>query len=303
MTANPIYPLHPDSVRAISRYSRALERRGLRPRSIDRFGAYANLFARWLGDERSLFEATQEDVERHLDRRGGRHGSGLSARTRYGNISALHVFYGWAIEEELTTEDPTARIRRPKMRRTLPRPIADEDLALALDHADPEMRAILLLAAYQGLRCQEIAGLDRSDVIDSAHPPKLRVMQGKGGHERVVPLHPAVLEALLGLPMRSKGAVIRQPYGTPYKPPRMSQKIREHLVGLGIDATAHQLRHWFGSEVYNASRDIRLTQELMGHQSPQTTAGYVSISVLDAAATVQGLGVARSPREEVATDA
>jgi integrase len=69
----------------------------------------------------------------------------------------------------------------------------------------------------------------------------------------------------------------------------MSREIREFLGNLGIDATAHQLRHWFGTNIYAASRDIRLTQELMGHASPITTAGYVAWAVLDAEETVFGL--------------
>ena len=53
---------------------------------------------------------------------------------------------------------------------------------------------------------------------------------------------------------------------------------------MGINATAHQLRHWFASEVHGACHDIRVTQELLGHSDPSTPAGYISYSAIDAAA-------------------
>ncbi len=51
-----------------------------------------------------------------------------------------------------------------------------------------------------------------------------------------------------------------------------------HFAELGIDGRAHALRHRFGTETYRASRDIRVVQELLGHASPQTTAGYAAYS-------------------------
>ena len=64
---------------------------------------------------------------------------------------------------------------------------------------------MLSLAAYAGLRCQEIAGLDREDVLEAKG--LLRVVKGKGGVERIVPLHPEALAALRCLPMPRSGAL------------------------------------------------------------------------------------------------
>ena len=56
-------------------------------------------------------------------------------------------------------------------------------------------------------------------------------------------------------------------------------KSRSTLVACGIQASAHQLRHWFATEVYEKSgNDLRLTQELLGHASPATTAIYTKWS-------------------------
>jgi integrase/recombinase XerC len=71
--------------------------------------------------------------------------------------------------------------------------------------------------------------------------------------------------------------------------------MRQYLAGLGIDATGHQLRHWFGTGIYAATHDIRLTQELLGHQSPNTTAGYVAWAAVDAGPAVASLTTRSTP--------
>ena len=283
-------PTNAESVAAIRRYTRDLERAGLRPRSIVCMDGRLRSFAASLG-ERSMFEAKVEDVEDYCDSRRGRGGRYIDSRTRYHILSTLHGFYVWAINEEMTVQDPTVRIRRPRMRRVLPRPIRDEDLALALQEAPPELRAMILLGAYQGLRCQEIAGLERSDVFETSEPPLLRVLAGKGGYERVVPLHPEVMEALRCVPLPRSGPIFRRQHGSPHTAVTVSQTLRKYFAELNIDATAHQLRHWFGTRAYAASRDIRMTQELMGHASPNTTAGYVAVAVVDAREAVESITV------------
>jgi integrase/recombinase XerC len=60
---------------------------------------------------------------------------------------------------------------------------------------------------------------------------------------------------------------------------------------MGINATAHQLRHWIGTEIYSATHDIRVTQELLGHSDPSTTAGYIAYSHVAAAAAVGSLRI------------
>ena len=75
----------------------------------------------------------------------------------------------------------------------------------------------------------------------------------------------------------------------------MSATVRTYLrQDCGIDATAHQLRHYFATEVYASSKDIRVTQELLGHSSPSTTANYVAFSHVDAAAAVASLSLLRT---------
>ncbi len=294
----PLPSISPDHQQLLARYRLNMERRYLTARSVRGLQIKLHALARGLeAEEKTLFEATKEDVELFLDRRRWR-GRKMQARTRYYWISAIHGFYVWAISEELTETDPTAAILRPKMRRVLPRPIDSDALHDAIEGARPQMKAMLLLAAFAGLRCQEIAGLERDDIIEAKS--RIRVRHGKGAKERIVPLHPQILEALRLLPMPQSGRVFIRPQGGTHTPETMSIGIRDYLrQDCGIDATGHQLRHYFATEVYAFSKDIRVTQELLGHANPATTAGYVAYSHVDAAAAVGSLGFGSQDREAI----
>src|SRR5664280_310297 len=220
------------------------ERRGLLPTSIEKRDGQLQIFSRYL-EPRSLLDAQREDVEQFLDSRN------IGARTRYAWLSHLHNFYDWTLREDIGTSDPTVRIIRPKMRRSLPRPAATDQLVAALRVADPMRRCWLLLAAYMGLRCQEIAGIRREDILQDEG--LLRVVKGKGGVERMIPIHPEVMAALLALPMPGVGWVFQRPGGGPWPPPRLSQRFNKFLREAGVNGTAHTLRHWFGSNLYAQS--------------------------------------------------
>lgn len=260
-------------------------RRGLRPSSISARHYVVTRFLRWIAP-RSADEATQDDVQAYLDSRR------LAPRSRYTNISHLHAFYVWGMNAELLAHDPTARIVRPRLRQGLPRPIADADLMMAFEAADARMRSWLCLAAYEGLRCQEIAGIERQDVLDTQSPPLLIVSHGKGGQQRVLPLNAETELALRSYGMPRAGRLYLLDNGRPITPTRVSQLINRFLHGLGIDSTAHTLRHWFGTRVYaDTGHDLLATQQFLGHASPVTTSVYARFSFGEAAHAVRGLSV------------
>lgn len=250
-------------------------RNGLRPNSIEKRDNALTVFARSLG-ERSLLEVDRKTIDLFLDARRGIDGGPIVPATRYSWLSHLSSFYLWAIREEIGTVDPTAQIRRPKVNKGLPRPAPDDELRRALEVANPRERCWLLLASLMGLRCQEIAGIRREDVVDAQG--QLMIAKGKGGKERMVPLHPDVLAALRGLPMPRAGWVFTRPRGGPYSPSHLSQEFNKFLRRPNGDrhAKAHQLRHWFGTSFYAQTHDIRMTQAMLGHQNPATTAIYTA---------------------------
>jgi len=238
-----------------------------------------------------IFDATPAMIDRCLDARR------LCARSRYTWLAGLHVFYQWAIRDGRTDTDPTTAMVRPRLRRTLPRPVTTVELARAIESAEPVMRCWLVLAAYQGLRCQEIAGMRRSHVRFAEG--LLIVQKGKGEKERIMPLHQEVRRAIMALPILDDDRLYSGVYGGHFSPNHVSQMISRYLGRIGVRATAHQLRHWFATELYRESgHDIRMVQELMGHESPITTAVYTDWTRPSAAAAVRALGANR--RQNVA---
>ena len=281
-------PISDEHAELLRRYRQHQERRMLLDSSIEHTRTRLRAFARWI-EPGGMLDATRADVETFLDKRRTHDGRKLNSRTRYYWIAHLHTFYEWALTEGLTEADPTVSIRRPRQRRVLPRPIGTEDLELAIRTAPSQMRAMLSLAAFAGLRVQEIAGLERDDVIEAKG--LVRVRHGKGAKERIVPAHPDVLEALRGLPMPKTGYLFTRPRGGRFTPNRLSVVIARYLREHGIDATAHRCRHWFATETYAHGHDIRVVQELLGHSDPSTTAGYVAYSHVDATAAVHSLSL------------
>lgn len=243
-----------------------MERRNLSRSTIKKRRDVFAAVMRDLGDPRTL---TTEQLERYLD------GRKLAPRTRYGWISHLHSFYAWAHVRGYLPSDPTAVMARPRLDQLLPRPIHDDDLALALDMAPPMMRAWLTLMAYGGLRCAEVAGMERANVLDTHG--SLRVL-GKGRKERIVPMHRLVLDSLRAYGMARNGHLFLRDDMTPFPAQRVSRRVAVYFDELGIDATAHQLRHWFGTMIQAQCGDLRVTQELLGHASPSTSAGYAAFS-------------------------
>ena len=259
-----------DVEEAIMAYLRDLRRANLARATIVRRRSCLFTLRQWIAP-RSFAECTSDDISLMLDTRR------VSPRTRYHWISHLHCFFEWGVTHGHLPRDPTATIIRPHLPKLLPRPILDADLQMALLCSQPTMRCWLVVAALGGLRCAEIAGLDAADVLV---PQGLIRVYGKGSKERMVPLHVDVVDAMRVAAVPKRGPL------WDVTPGHVSAQIAAHLRGLDIDATAHQLRHWYGTKVYMDSKDLRLVQELMGHASPVTTAGYAAFDQSSAAAVV-----------------
>lgn len=266
----------------IQAHQRDQHRRGLGPLTIDARARMVRLFGGWLGDL-DVLAASTEDVEAFLDARK------IGPKARYTYLSNLHVFYAWAVHAGRAETDPTADIIRPKVHPGFPRPIADADLDQALTMAGAETRLILALAAFEGMRCCEIARLVREDVHDDREPPVI-IARGKGDKPRVIPLHPDVAAALVRLPAPRKWPILRSETGRPLPSWKVSATGNGFLHGIGLDATMHQLRHWFGTSLYSTSgRDLLMVKELMGHSSMTTTTIYAAYDRANAPEAVTAL--------------
>jgi integrase/recombinase XerC len=208
-------------------------------------------------------------------------------------VSHVSQFYRWAVAQGLLGGSPAAALPAPRRARRLPRPIDEEGLALALAAAPPRIRPWLVLAGWAGLRAIEIARLRRENVLDTWAPPVLLIASDatKGHAERLVPLSRFVIRELQPvLPRRGWAFPRFDGRPGPNTPATVSHLANEHLHECGIAATLHQLRHRFATQAYQAAGgDLRLVQELLGHATPVSTAGYAAYDQAAAAAAVEAI--------------
>jgi integrase/recombinase XerC len=209
---------------------------------------------------------------------------------RYRSVSAVHVrqFFAWATASGLTRDNPAGVLVPVRLARPLPHPIGEADLDMAINCAPDRIRPWLVLAAYAGLRAGEIARLMRSQVRDNDDPAVL-VVSGKGSKERIVPMSQRVLMELRAAGLPSRGYVFGRRDGRAgaNSPARISHLCNDYLHSLGVTEPLHGCRHRFGSSLYRVSLDLRMTQEIMGHESPATTSGYVAWSRMAAVEAVE----------------
>jgi integrase/recombinase XerC len=206
-------------------------------------------------------------------------------------LSVLRGFFRFLDRRGLVRNAALAVVRTPKLPRSVPKPLsvgeAESTLAAA---ADPERQpwiakrdwALLTLLYGCGLRLSEALGLTRGEAPLAAGSLTIR---GKGGKERVVPVLPAVAEAIAAyLALCPYRLAANEPLfvgarGGPLHP-RLVQGTMQHLravLGLAETATPHALRHSFATHLLAGGGDLRAIQELLGHASLSTTQRYTAV--------------------------
>lgn len=215
--------------------------------------------------------------------------AGRAAETRRAYACHIRAFYRWLRVAERIESDPAAVLTLPLVPRHLPRPIDEQDLAVAIILAPPKVGAMLTLGAWAGLRCCEIAGLEWSDLRRESGDTYLHVRKGKGRKERTVEIGRVVIQALQAYGTKKRGPVFLGNDGAQITANAVSRAINRHLARHDIEATAHQLRHRYGTVGYQLSKDLRMLQEQMGHASADSTAIYTRPSAKAAAAMVAAM--------------
>jgi integrase/recombinase XerC len=199
-----------------------------------------------------------------------------SQETYYGALASFYA-RSFDVDDPWLGGDNPMRYMPPKPRapRGIARPIEHEQLRRILTEAIEPYRLWSLIAAYQGLRCCEIAGLDREHITQE----RLLVVRGKGGKPRWHDTDPAVWEAVRDLP---PGPIAIDPR-TGERADRKYISIRSAVYfrrRLGMPGVAlHRMRHWLGVTVQAAYRDARVTQEILGHASLQSTQIYTQATL------------------------
>jgi site-specific recombinase XerD len=240
----------------------------------------------WLAKQqppKTLGTATEDDLaawQRSISR--------MSANTIATYVGHAAGYYRWLAKYH-HLPDVSGLLMQPSIPKGLPRPIADQDLHDLLHLADGTVLRTLLLAAFCGARVGEVARLQRHDIREDDDPPTV-VFHGKGQKMRAVRMPSGLGQQLraAGLPMR--GNIVLSPStGQPYSPNRLGQVVNSFMHDQGVAATIHSARHWYGTNIYRITKDIRLVQTMLGHASPATTAIYTAFDPPNADEMVAGL--------------
>ena len=218
----------------------------------------------------------------------------LSHKSTARALSSLRGFYKFLANRHNIENDAIGLISSPKVPRKLSKAIDVTDVEhmhdaiSAIDKSEPWIAArdwaLVMLLFGCGLRISEALGLTNSDV--RGRPDSLRIL-GKGSKERIVPMLPAVLDAIEKYTrIRPFGngandALFRSVRGLPMSP-RMAEKVVEklrHYLQLPDYVTPHALRHTFATAMLAGGADLRSLQELLGHSSLSTTQLYTKVNM------------------------
>jgi integrase/recombinase XerD len=279
------------SLAAIDRFLDAVwMERGLSPNTLSAYRADLTALDRWLTSRgSSVTAAKRADILGFI---AWRVEQGARPRSTARQLSSFRRFYRFQVRDVGLKEDPTAQIAMPKIGRSLPKSLTEEEVEALL--AAPEIedplghrdRTMLEVLYATGLRVSELVNLKSSQV--NVNQGVLRIV-GKGDRERLIPLgeeavrwaqkfsHGPRLEILLErqteflFPTRRGDRMTRQAFWHIIK--RYAQK-----AGVQKALSPHTLRHAFATHLLNHGADLRVVQMLLGHSDLSTTQIYTHVA-------------------------
>ena len=215
---------------------------------------------------------------------------GLSKRSQARVLSSFRSFFDWLVIEGLLKDNPCDRIDSPKLGRYLPDVLSVEEVSLIIDKVDTSSwqgkrdKALLEILYGCGLRVSEAVGLKISGLY--FEDGFVRII-GKGNKERIVPLGEMAAEALRDyLEVRPHPAepaaddlVFLNRFGKSLSRVSMFKMIKTCVLLAGIrkEISPHTFRHSFATHLIENGADLRVVQEMLGHESVVTTEIYTHI--------------------------
>lgn len=291
-----------DAGRVIKDYSYYLRmERKLSPNTVASYTSEVKDFLSRCGSDPSAL--TSSDVSEYLAELSSR----LSKRTQAHVLSSLKSFFDWMIMEGDMKENPCDRVDAPKLGRYLPDVLSVEEVSAIIDSVKLtdekgiRDRAILEVLYGCGLRVSEACGLLISHVyVDEGF---VRIV-GKGDKERLVPLGQMAAESFTSyLEVRREPAepafddiAFLNRFGKPLSRISVFNMIKKQAMAAGItkEISPHTFRHSFATHLIENGADLRVVQEMLGHESVLTTEIYTHID----AHTWQSNILSHHPRRE-----
>lgn len=237
--------------------------------------------------------ATRADVEDYLSALGE---AGLSPATRARRLSALRQMHRFAFEEGFRDTDPAASIEGPKKPKRLPGALTPQEVdkllgaARAIQAETERVRMVCLMEMLYatGMRVSELVGLPVAAVRGD---PRMILIRGKGGRERVVPLSEDARDAVVAWLRLRDAELKRTKSDSAFLFPsrsaaghltreRFFQMLKALAAAAGLDpakVSPHKLRHAFATHLLAGGADLRSIQTLLGHADIATTEIYAHV--------------------------
>lgn len=262
---------------------------GLSKNTLESYRADLTQFAHWLRQQQAdLLQANQAHIQQYLAIKFP-----LSKPRSIGRlIASMRRFYRYCLRENLIQIDPSLQIESPKLPRSLPKSLNEqevEDLLNAPDinqHIGLRDRAMLELLYASGLRVSELVTIKVNEV--STQDGVVRVT-GKGSKTRLVPMGEEAADWIVQYLKLARPAILQKRMSDSLfvtnRATAMTRQAFWYLIkryalqaGINKPMSPHVLRHAFATHLLNHGADLRVVQMLLGHSDISTTQIYTHVA-------------------------
>lgn len=298
----PAGEMNSQQTHALGDYTSYLKiERAMSPNTAAAYGSDIASFLGFIGEDVRLEDITPDDIIACISSK-----KNSSPRSQARFLSSLKSFFNYLIAEKVISENPCDRVDAPKIGRHLPAVLSVEEVDRIMDSvplnnaAGVRDRAILEVLYGCGLRVSEAVSLKISDI---SFKEKFVRIVGKGNKQRLVPIGDVALEFVLKyLDVRpqpydkdSEDILFLNKSGKSLSRVSVFNLVKRQamLAGIHKEISPHTFRHSFATHLIENGADLRVVQEMLGHESVLTTEIYTHIDASKWQSTV----LAHHPRK------
>ena len=235
--------------------------------------------------KKDILESDTEDLERYL-----KYIKNLESTTVAHKITSIKSYFNYNIKREIVSVNPADKVSRPKLTKHLPEYLTEEEVGKLLDVEvrspyDYRNKTILELLYSSGIRISELVNI-KTPNYDSEEC-LIRIM-GKGSKERIVPLGDYAVNIMNDY-MNNYRPLINKKHTDYVFVNNRGDKISRQFIfkvikkealkkGIKKDISPHTLRHTFATHLLKNGADLRIIQELLGHENISTTQIYTHVT-------------------------
>lgn len=235
--------------------------------------------------KKNILESDAEDLEKYLKYIGG-----MQSTTVAHKITAIKSYFNYNIKRGIVKSNPANKVSRPKLAKHLPEYLTEEEVSKLLDVEikspyDFRNKTILELLYSSGIRISELVNI-KTPNYDSEEC-LIRIM-GKGSKERIIPLGDYAINIMNDY-MNNYRPLINKKFTDYIFINNRGDKISRQFIfkvikkealkkGIKKDISPHTLRHTFATHLLKNGADLRIIQELLGHENISTTQIYTHVT-------------------------